>query len=55
MPKLPKIPKTHAERALKTLIGSAAGMAEMSNGRGYVVLRGTLFVEVYANKWLNDI
>ncbi|MCI1777700.1 MULTISPECIES: hypothetical protein [Paenibacillus] len=47
MAKLPKLPKAHAERALKTLIGSAAGMAEMSNGRGYVVLRGTLFVEVY--------
>lgn len=47
MPKLPKLPKSHAERALKTLIGSAAGMAEMDNGRGYLVLRGTLFVEVY--------
>ncbi len=47
MAKLPKLPKAHAERALKTLIGSAAGMAEMDNGRGYVVLRGTLLVEVY--------
>ncbi|WP_431785709.1 hypothetical protein [Paenibacillus lactis] len=52
MAKLPKLPKAHAERALKTLIGSAAGMAELSNGRGYVVLRGSIFVEVYLeNMW----
>lgn len=46
MAKLPKLPKAHAERALKTLIGSAAGMVELENGRGYFVSRGIFFVEV---------
>ncbi|KOP64394.1 hypothetical protein AMS62_03325 [Bacillus sp. FJAT-18019] len=47
MTKLPKFPKSHAEKALKTLIGSSSGMAELEHVQGYVVLRGSIFVEVY--------
>ncbi|MCM3699238.1 hypothetical protein [Paenibacillus macerans] len=46
MSNLPKLPKGHAERALKTLIGSAAGMVEPEPGHRYFVSRGTLFVKV---------
>ncbi|HAF97507.1 hypothetical protein [Paenibacillus lactis] len=46
MAKLPKLPKSHAERALKKLVGSATGMVELENGRGYFVSRGIFFVEV---------